>query len=108
MAASGGKRWPPMGRNRWPLTLPDRVRALTLDGVIDPVEWTTGRTPAEAQFPVEYRRQLDANGTLPPDVSVEAIESQRKERSRLAAEIAAVERELDEALRSLGGDGAGQ
>ena len=34
---------------------PDKVRALTLDAVIDPVEWTTGRTPAEAQLPVEYR-----------------------------------------------------
>ena len=34
---------------------PDNVRALTLDAVIDPVEWTTGRTPAEAQSPVEYR-----------------------------------------------------
>ena len=34
---------------------PDNVRALTLDAVIDPVEWTTGRTPAEAQQPVEYR-----------------------------------------------------
>lgn len=34
---------------------PDKVRALTLDGVIDPEEWTTGRTPAEAQQPVEYR-----------------------------------------------------
>ena len=34
---------------------PDNVRALTLDAVIDPVEWTTGRSPAEAQVPVEYR-----------------------------------------------------
>jgi pimeloyl-ACP methyl ester carboxylesterase len=34
---------------------PDRVRALTLDGVIDPVEWTTGATPMDAQVPVEYR-----------------------------------------------------
>lgn len=34
---------------------PDKVRALTLDAVIDPVEWTTGRTPEEAQQPVEYR-----------------------------------------------------
>ena len=34
---------------------PDRVRALTLDAVIDPVEWTTGATPADAQVPVEYR-----------------------------------------------------
>ena len=34
---------------------PDRVRALTLDGVIDPIEWTTGATPADAEVPVEYR-----------------------------------------------------
>lgn len=33
----------------------DRVRALTLDGVVDPVEWTTGRTPQEAQLPVFLR-----------------------------------------------------
>jgi pimeloyl-ACP methyl ester carboxylesterase len=34
---------------------PEKVRALTLDAVIDPVEWTTGRTPEEAEQPVEYR-----------------------------------------------------
>jgi pimeloyl-ACP methyl ester carboxylesterase len=34
---------------------PDKVRALTLDAVIDPVEWTTGRTPAERFVPVEFR-----------------------------------------------------
>jgi pimeloyl-ACP methyl ester carboxylesterase len=34
---------------------PDRVRALTLDGVIDPVEWTTGATPADAYVPIEFR-----------------------------------------------------
>ena len=34
---------------------PARVRALTLDGVIDPIEWTTGATPADAEVPVEYR-----------------------------------------------------
>jgi pimeloyl-ACP methyl ester carboxylesterase len=34
---------------------PDNVRALTLDAVIDPIEWTTGRTPQEALVPVEYR-----------------------------------------------------
>jgi pimeloyl-ACP methyl ester carboxylesterase len=34
---------------------PDRVRALTLDAVIDPVEWTTGRSPAERDIPVEFR-----------------------------------------------------
>jgi pimeloyl-ACP methyl ester carboxylesterase len=34
---------------------PDKVRALTLDAVIDPVEWTTGRTPAERLVPVEFR-----------------------------------------------------
>jgi pimeloyl-ACP methyl ester carboxylesterase len=34
---------------------PARVRALTLDAVIDPVEWTTGATPADARVPVEYR-----------------------------------------------------
>jgi pimeloyl-ACP methyl ester carboxylesterase len=34
---------------------PDRVRALTLDAVIDPIEWTTGRTPFERFIPVEFR-----------------------------------------------------
>jgi pimeloyl-ACP methyl ester carboxylesterase len=34
---------------------PDRVRALTLDAVIDPFEWTTGRSPAERHIPVEFR-----------------------------------------------------
>jgi pimeloyl-ACP methyl ester carboxylesterase len=34
---------------------PDKVRALTLDAVIDPIEWTTGRTPAERNIPVEFR-----------------------------------------------------
>lgn len=34
---------------------PDRVRALVLDGVLDPFEWTTGRTAEEAFQPVEYR-----------------------------------------------------
>jgi pimeloyl-ACP methyl ester carboxylesterase len=31
---------------------PDRVRAITLDAVLDPVEWTTGTNPAE---PFSYR-----------------------------------------------------
>jgi pimeloyl-ACP methyl ester carboxylesterase len=34
---------------------PDRVRALTLDAVVDPVQWTTGRTPREASVPVFLR-----------------------------------------------------
>lgn len=34
---------------------PDRVRALLLDGVFDPIEWTTGRTPASARTPSWYR-----------------------------------------------------
>jgi len=34
---------------------PSRVRALTLDAVIEPVEWTTGRNALEARQPVEYR-----------------------------------------------------
>jgi pimeloyl-ACP methyl ester carboxylesterase len=34
---------------------PDRVRAITLDGVLDPVEWTTGDRPAEARAPFSYR-----------------------------------------------------
>jgi len=45
---------------------PDNVRALTLDAVIDPVEWTTGRTAQEAFVPVEYRMGsfLGANRAL--------------------------------------------
>lgn len=34
---------------------PRRVRALTLDAVIDPVEWTTGETPAERNVPMDIR-----------------------------------------------------
>lgn len=34
---------------------PDRVRALALDSVVDPVQWTTGRTPREASVPVFLR-----------------------------------------------------
>ena len=34
---------------------PDRVRAITLDGVIDPIEWTTGRDPEDARMPVGFR-----------------------------------------------------
>jgi pimeloyl-ACP methyl ester carboxylesterase len=34
---------------------PDRVRALTLDAVVDPVQWTTGRTPQEASVPLFLR-----------------------------------------------------
>jgi pimeloyl-ACP methyl ester carboxylesterase len=34
---------------------PDRVRALTLDAVVDPVQWTTGRTPQQASVPVFLR-----------------------------------------------------
>src|SRR3954447_24523979 len=34
---------------------PDRVRALTLDGVLDPIEWTTGYQPADAFVPQWYR-----------------------------------------------------
>jgi pimeloyl-ACP methyl ester carboxylesterase len=34
---------------------PDRVRALALDAVIDPVEWTTGESPREREIPVEFR-----------------------------------------------------
>jgi pimeloyl-ACP methyl ester carboxylesterase len=34
---------------------PDRVRALTLDAVVDPVQWTTGRSPREAQVPLFLR-----------------------------------------------------
>jgi len=34
---------------------PDRVRALTLDAVADPVQWTTGRTPREASVPLFLR-----------------------------------------------------
>jgi pimeloyl-ACP methyl ester carboxylesterase len=34
---------------------PDRVRAITLDAVLDPVEWTTGELPADALAPFSYR-----------------------------------------------------
>jgi len=34
---------------------PEQVRALTLDAVIDPIEWTTGYGPADAFAPVSYR-----------------------------------------------------
>ena len=34
----------------------DRVRALTLDAVIDPFEWTTSTSPAERDVPVEFPR----------------------------------------------------
>lgn len=34
---------------------PDRVRALTLDAMVDPVRWTTARTPQEALVPVFLR-----------------------------------------------------
>lgn len=34
---------------------PDRVRALALDAVVDPVEWTTGQTPREASVPLFLR-----------------------------------------------------
>jgi pimeloyl-ACP methyl ester carboxylesterase len=34
---------------------PDHVRALTLDAVLDPFEWTTGRAPQDAAVPVTYR-----------------------------------------------------
>jgi pimeloyl-ACP methyl ester carboxylesterase len=34
---------------------PSKVRALTLDGVVDPIEWTTGYQPADAFVPHWYR-----------------------------------------------------
>ena len=34
---------------------PDQVRALTLDSVIDPLEWTTGREPGDEFVPSEFR-----------------------------------------------------
>lgn len=34
---------------------PDRVRALTLDAVLDPVAWTTGRLPGDRLLPVTSR-----------------------------------------------------
>ncbi len=34
---------------------PEQVRALALDSVIDPLEWTTGREPGDEFVPVEYR-----------------------------------------------------
>jgi pimeloyl-ACP methyl ester carboxylesterase len=34
---------------------PERVRALVLDSVLDPVEWTTGYPPAGAAAPFSYR-----------------------------------------------------
>ena len=34
---------------------PDRVRAVTLDAVLDPIEWTTGYPPAGAAAPFSYR-----------------------------------------------------
>lgn len=34
---------------------PDRVRAIALDGVLDPVEWTTGDHPGAATAPFSYR-----------------------------------------------------
>ncbi len=34
---------------------PDRVRALTLDAVIDPLEWTAGRGPGDELVPSELR-----------------------------------------------------
>jgi pimeloyl-ACP methyl ester carboxylesterase len=34
---------------------PDRVRALTLDAIVDPVQWTTGRTPQDALAPLFLR-----------------------------------------------------
>jgi pimeloyl-ACP methyl ester carboxylesterase len=34
---------------------PERVRALTLDGVVDPIEWTTGYRPGDAFVPQWYR-----------------------------------------------------
>lgn len=34
---------------------PGKVRALVLDGVLNPIEWTTGREPAKAYVPFTYR-----------------------------------------------------
>src|SRR4051795_4020214 len=34
---------------------PERIRAMTLDAVLDPVEWTTGDSPADALAPFSYR-----------------------------------------------------
>ncbi|ASO21027.1 pimeloyl-ACP methyl ester carboxylesterase [Actinoalloteichus hoggarensis] len=34
---------------------PDRVRAMTLDGGLDPVAWTTGASPADAELPYTTR-----------------------------------------------------
>jgi len=39
---------------------PDRVRALVLDGVIEPVEWATGRGSESARLPFSTRLRSDA------------------------------------------------
>ena len=41
---------------------PGKVRAMTIDGVIDPVEWTTGETFRESTQPFTYRMHI-INGT---------------------------------------------
>ncbi len=38
---------------------PDRVRAVVIDGVIDPVEWTTGRGGTGDRVPVDVRLRSD-------------------------------------------------
>ncbi len=42
---------------------PDNVRALVVDGVLDPVAWTTGRTKAEARQPFSSRLGSDVGAS---------------------------------------------
>ena len=52
-------------------------------------------------------RELNQEPQLPPDATVEDIASARRRRARLAAAIQEMERQLAEALRSLGTDTVG-
>jgi hypothetical protein len=70
---------------------------------------SSGMYELDLEFPLrahdkleELRRELDAIEELTPEAGVDALELQRERRSRLKVEITTTERELDEAMRSLG------
>lgn len=70
---------------------------------------TAGVYVLDATFPARARRRLEAlraelaaTQALAPDASVEQIAAARERRTRLTAEMHDAERQLDEALRSLG------
>jgi pimeloyl-ACP methyl ester carboxylesterase len=79
---------------------PDRVRAVVVDGVLDPIAWTTGRGDEAATQPFSTRLRSDAGAQATLDEFFRLCDEAGPERCAFAGDAAARFASLAERLRA--------